>query len=233
MIEKTLKTTTGKLLVKIPASLNEITLGQMIELQEKPSLTDLEAISILAGIPVGQLQNVCKIDDLMVFGDAVRSLSQQIINLYNSDAIPEKITFAPGHINKTVNVISNLSVEPAGAFMAARDIIAGEINRHITQYGDDNWEECFNPSLKACCQVLGQYFYCRVTGRQYDEYEAEEFSNEIKKLRVTEALPVAKHFFTCYPGLSKQKTSFFQRLRQSWRKKQGYNHLKSLNISTP
>ena len=30
--------------------------------------------------------------------------------------------------------MSNLAVEPAGAFMAARDIIAEEINSHIKQY---------------------------------------------------------------------------------------------------
>jgi hypothetical protein len=208
MIEKTLKTTTGKLLVKIPTSLNEITLGQMMELQEKPSLTDLEAISILAGIPVSQLQNVCKMDDLMAFEDAVRSLSEQIIQLYNNDAIPQKVTFPRHGGTVTIAVIKNLSVEPAGAFMAARDIIAGEIAEHIAYSGEDDLEN-FNPSLKACCQVLAHYFYCRVTGKQYDEYEAEEFCGEVKKLWVTEALPIAKHFFTCYPNLYKPKVSFW------------------------
>jgi hypothetical protein len=128
--------------------------------------------------------------------------------------------------------MSNLSVEPAGAFMAARDIIADEINGHINLYGKDDWQRYFNPSLKACCQVLAHYLFCRVTGKKYDEYEAEEFCNEIKKLRVTEALPIAKHFFTCYPGLSKRKASFLHHFRQSWKKRQEYNHLKSLSIST-
>jgi len=112
----------------------------------------------------------------------------------------------------TIAVIKNLSVEPAGAFMAAREIIAGEINEHIADYGEDDLMESFNPSLKACCQVLAHYFYCRVTARQYDEYEAEEFCNEVKKLRVTEALPIAKHFFTCYPNLYKPKISFWHRV---------------------
>jgi len=211
MIEKKVKTTTGKLLVKIPSSLNEITIGQMMELQEKPSLTDLEAISILAGIPLAQLQNVNRIDDLMAFGDVVLSLSQQIINLYNSDTLPSKITFPQHGGDVSIAVIKNLSVEPAGAFMAAREIIAGEISQHIADYGEDDLMESFNPSLKACCQVLAHYFYCRVTGGQYDEYNAEEFCNEIKKLRVTEALPIAKHFFTCYPSLYKPKISFWHR----------------------
>jgi hypothetical protein len=232
MIEKTVKTTQGKLLVKIPGSLNEVTLGQMMEIQEKPALNDLDAISILSGLPVDQLQNVCNINDLQVFGDAIISLSHQIKHLYNSDTIPKKITFSLGEGRTTINVISNLSVEPAGAFMAARDIIADEINEHIKQYGQDDWEEQFNPSLKACCQVLAHYFYCKATGKKYNEYEAEEFCNEIKKLRVTEALPIAKHFFTRYPSSSKQKTNFFHQCQQFLRKKLAYNPLKNLSIST-
>jgi hypothetical protein len=209
MIQKTLKTITGKLKVSIPSTLSEVTLGQMMQLQENSSLNDLEAISILSGIPVEQLQNVQNMTDFATFGDVVLSLSHQIQHLYNSDAIPKKITFATG---STVNVMSNLSIEPAGAFMAAREIIADEINEHIKLYGDEDWQQHFNPSLKACAQLLAHYFYCRATGKPYNEYEAEEFTTEIKKLRVTEALPIAKHFFTFYPCLSKSKTGFWHRL---------------------
>ena len=93
MIEKTLNTTTGKLKIKIPTLLNEVTLGQMMQLQDKPGLNDLEAISILSGIELETLQNIKRMDDLQVFGDAVLSLSHQIKHLYNSDAIPERVTF--------------------------------------------------------------------------------------------------------------------------------------------
>lgn len=230
MIEKTLKTTDGKLRIKIPTSLNEVTLGQMMEMQEKPNLNDLEAISILSGISVEELQNVRNISDFSVFEDYILSLSHQIKYLYNSDAIPAKVNFYSDKRSTSVNVIHNLSVEPAGAFMAARDIIADEINEHIKQYGEDNWKENFNPSLKACCQVLSHYFFCRVTNKRYNEYEAEEFTNEIKKLRVTEALPISKHFFTCYPSLLKQKTNFWFPYLQFWKKRPGLSLLKSLNI---
>jgi hypothetical protein len=231
MIAKTLKTTEGKINIMIPSTLAEVTLGQMIEIQEMPALNDLGAISILSGLSLAQLQNVQNINDFQAFGDTILLLSHQIKHLYKSDAIPKKITFALKEGSKTVNIISNLSVEPVGAFMAARDIIAEEINGHTKQHGGDGWEESFNPTLKACGQVLAHYFYCKVTGKKYNEYEAEEFCDEIKKLRVTEALPIAKHFFTCYPGLSKQRTSFLHRLRQHWRKRQEYNRLKSLSIS--
>jgi hypothetical protein len=197
-----------------------------------PVLNDLGAVSILSGISLEQLQNVQNISDFQAFEDTILLLSHQIKRLYNSDAIPKKTTFTLNEGSKTVNVISNLSVEPAGAFMAARDIIAEEINGHIKQHGEDGWEESFNPSLKACCHVLAHYFYCKVTGKKYNEYEAEEFCDEIKKLKVTEALPIAKHFFSCYPALSKPKISSFHRLRQYWRKRQEYNHLKNLSIST-
>jgi len=73
MIEKTLKTTEGKLLVKIPTALNEVTLGQMMEMQEKHYLNDMEAISILSGIPVKELHNVTNANDFQVFGNSVHS----------------------------------------------------------------------------------------------------------------------------------------------------------------
>jgi hypothetical protein len=237
MIEKTLRTTDGKLRVKIPTQLSDVILGQMIAMQEKPQLNDIEAISILSGIPADDLYNVKNIEDFQIFGDAVLSLSYQIKHLYNSEVIPKEVIFnldeANGKpIQKRVRVMQNLSVEPAGAFMAARDIIAGEISAHIKQYGDDDWKENFNPSLNACCQVLAHYFFCRATGKKYNEYQAEEFCNEIKKMRVTEALPIAKHFFSCYPSLWKPKISFWQRLRLLWKNVRVSSHLKNSNTST-
>ncbi|MGZ3874925.1 MAG: hypothetical protein ACXVJD_18535 [Mucilaginibacter sp.] len=222
MIQKTLRTTTGKLAVSMPSLLSEVTLGQLMALQEQPEIKDLDAISILSGIPAGQLQQVKSMDDFAVFGGAVLSLSQQIKNLYDSDTIPKKITFYGDGSTKTINVISNLSVEPAGAFMAAREIIADEISEFIAAYGEDDWQQHFNPSLKACCQVLAHYFFCKVTGKPYNEYEAEEFTEEIKKLRVLEAMPVARHFFTCYPVLSKPRTGCFHRLRRRWNERLAY-----------
>jgi hypothetical protein len=233
MIEKTLKTTGGKLLVKIPTALNEVTLGQMMEMQDKHHLNDMDAISILSGIPIDELNNVTNVNDFQIFGNSVHILSTQIKHLYNSDAIPHKVTFTLGKRKVTVNVAHNLSVEPAGAFMAARDLIADEINETIKLHGEEHWKEHFHPSLKTCCHVLAHYFFCRATGKKYNEYEAEEFCTEIKKLRVTEALPIAKHFFTCYPNLLKQKTSFFQRLQQYWRRKQVSRRLRNSNTSTP
>lgn len=230
MIEKTLKTTHGKLQVRIPTVLNEVSLGQMIAMQEKEYLDDLDAISILSGVSKEELYSVSNFNDFALFGDQIKSLAHQIQYLYQSDIVPHKVTFMLGKRKATVNVMHNLSVEPAGAFLAARDIIAEEINRHINLYGEENWEGHFQPSLTACCHLLAQYFFCRATGKKYDEYEAEDFIEEVKKLRVTEALPIAKHFFTCYPNLLKQKISFLQQLQLYWRKKQASRRLRNLNI---
>ncbi|HEY4326176.1 MAG TPA: hypothetical protein VGN20_19470 [Mucilaginibacter sp.] len=230
MIQKTLKTIGSKLTIRIPTLLNEVTLGQMTAMQEIPDLNDLDAISVLSGIPIEELHNVRNISDFDVFQDPVQSLSHQIKHLYNSDAVPAKVNFYSDEGDSEVNVMSNLSVEPSGAFMAAREIIAEEINKHIERYGEADWKENFNPSLKSCCQILAHYFFCRVTKKRYNEYEAEEFINKIKKLRVTEALPIAKHFFTSYPSLSKQKTSFWLLFRLNWRERLGLSHSRSLNI---
>lgn len=233
MIERTLKTIGGKISIRIPSQLNELTLGQLMAMQEKTDLGDLDAISILSGVPVEELQNIKNADDLYVFGEAVLSLSNQLKYLYNSEDIPKQVTFYTDNGPVKVDVINNLAVEPAGAFLAARDIIATEINEHIAKYGEADWQSSFNPSLNACCRVLAHYFYCRVTGERYNEYKIEAFCDTVKQLRVTEALPVAKHFFTNYPDLSKQKTSFWRRLLLYLKKKRAYKLLSDLDTSTP
>ena len=233
MIQKTLKTTHGKLNISIPTQLSEVTLGQLMEMQEKTDMNDLDAISILSSIPVAELKRVVNFNDFQPFGDHVLSLSHQIKELYQNDTIPKKVRFILDTKQVEVNVIRNLSVEPAGAFMAARDIISEEINEHIKMNGEEDWKETFNPSLKACCHILAHYFYCRVTGNKYDEYAAEQFCGQIKKLGVTEALPIAKRFFTIYPGLSKQRTGCFHRFQQLWKKRLVSISLKSLSISIP
>ena len=216
MIEKTLINTHGKLRVKIPAKLQEVTLGQMMALQDSKDLTDLDAISILSGITINELRSVRDANDFVDFADAILDLSHQIKYLYHSDEIPKKITLQMDGKAVTVNVIRNLSVEPAGAFMAARDIIADEIGEHIKLYGEENWKDYFNPSLTACCKVLAYYSYCRATGQPYNEYSAAGFTETVKQLRVTEALPIAKHFFMSFPNLSKPRTGFWHRIQRLW-----------------
>jgi hypothetical protein len=230
MIEKTLKTTCGTLNIAMPSQLKEISLGQMMQLQEKTDLSDLDAISILSGIAIEELKDVSNFHDFDVFGEAVLSLSNQIKYLYSSDDIPSRVAFKIDGKTTKVNVIRNLSVEPAGAFMAARDIIAEEINEHIKLNGEEDWQERFNPSLKACCQVLAQYFYCRATGQKYNEYKADAFIETVKNISVVEALPIGKHFFMSYPNLSKPKINYWLRPRQFWRGKRAYNRSKNLNI---
>jgi hypothetical protein len=239
MIEKTIKTTSGKLRVKIPTQLDELTLGQMMALQENPEIKDIEAISILSGISLDDLHNVTNYQDFHELGNSILSLAAQISHLYTITSIPKQIEFVlplkdgfPAKKTK-VKVMQNLSIEPVGAFMAARDIITDEINTFIKKHGEENWREHFNPSLKTCCEVLAQYFYCAATGNTYNEYNANAFTSEVKKLRVTEALPISRHFFSCYPNLSKPKTSFWRRLLPNSKKGQGYKPSKSLNISIP
>lgn len=233
MIQRTLKTINGKLTVTIPDQLHEVTLGQLIAMQASANLTDLDAIHILSGIELQELKQVKDFNDFQVFTDAVLSLSYQIKYLYNSEDIPDQVSFNLNGENKTVKVIKNLAVEPAGAFMAAREVIAEEIAQHISNNGEENWRETFNPSLTTCATVLAHYFYCPATGQRYDERKAEEFTEEVKKLPVTAALPLCKYFFLSYPNLSRTKAGFWVRLLTHWSKRQASRRLKNLVISTP
>jgi len=159
MIEKTLKTTMGWLRITIPTQLTEVTLGQMMQLQDNPEVNDIRAISILSGISFNQLQNVINITDFALFSDAALGLAHQLKYLYDSDDIPKQVTLAVNQKNKLVKITNNLSIEPAGAYMAASDIIADEVGQCIAQYGESSWQQHYNPSLNASCQVLAHYLY--------------------------------------------------------------------------
>jgi hypothetical protein len=222
MIKKTLKTLTGSLIVTIPTCLSELKLGQLMAMQATEHMNDLEAIHILSGIPLQELKQVQSYAELQVFNEQVLALAIEIKQLYNSEAIPDTVTFVLDGKPKKVKVMNNLSVEPAGAFMASRDIIAEEINRHIALHGQDNWQESFNPSLQVCSQVLAHYFYTKVTGLPYDEELAATFTQQVEQLPVTLSLPIAKYFFLNYPSLSKPKTGFWHRLYRLWSSVQAY-----------
>jgi len=232
MITKTLKTTEGKISISMPEQLNELKLEQLMDMQSAENLSDLQAVSILSGTPLDKLQNIRSADELQVFNQQVLSIATQIKYLYNSEAIPKATTFIIDGKTVIVPVIKNLSVEPAGAFMAAREIIAEEVARHVKQYGEEEWQQNFNPSLQACAQLLAQYFYCKATGLRYNEYAAAAFEDQVKQLPVTDALPIAKYFFLSYPNLSKPRTSFWHRALQRWRNAQESKVLSHLNIST-
>jgi hypothetical protein len=132
-----------------------------------------------------------------------------------------------------VKVIKNLSMEPAGAFLASKDLIADEINRHIDLYGEDDWKDNFVPDMNCIVMILAHYFYCRATGLPYSEQNAEDFRSEILKLPVQLALPIGRYFFLIYPNLLQQKVSLWEAMRQTWRKKRVLHRLKNSSTSTP
>lgn len=248
MFERVLKTVEGQMKIRIPSMLNELSVGQLMALQALVDPNDLEVVSILSGVSINNLYDICMITDLQQFNETIIDLLNQVKNNYDAELIPEKITFklplppeeakssrpfkifhkpAPGYKNVTVDVIKTLSVEPAGAYMNAKDIIADEIAKAQKIYGDENWAANFMPPLEAACKVLGHYFYAKVYGH-YDEYKASEFSEQVKKLPVTEALPIAAFFFLNYPDLSKRRISFWHRVQQYSRKRREYKRLKNL-----
>lgn len=231
MLQKTLKTTTGSLTVAIPEKLEEVNLGQLMELQATENLSDLQAISILSGIALSDLQDVKDMSGLQIFSHHITDLSAAIQNLYNSNSMPKKVIFKLNDRPKTVAVTSNLGIEPAGAFFAARDVITDEINDHVTRFGEDGWREQFNPSLRSCALILAHYFYCPATGQRYTEHGAEQFIEHVKRLPFTDALPIAKYFFLSFPNLSKPRISFWHRAQLCWKKRLALNRFKSLATS--
>lgn len=254
MFEKTLSTTEGKLRVKIPTTLQELTVGQLLQLQTDETLSDLQSISILSHIPYDTLLNITDPNEIQDFERPILTLVNSIQFMYDKDAIPEEISFVrddhytsivkqpkkgffkrlfspdkPTH--NTVKVLKNLSIEPVGAYMNARDIISDEINEHIKRYGEQNWRDNLNPSTKSIGMLLAHYFYCPATRQPYNENKAEQFFDVVKHLSVAEAMPIGRYFFLKYPDLLKQKTSFWQQVRQYWKQRQALKNSRNIDIS--
>ena len=227
MIEKILHTPKGLLKVRIPTVVNEVTLGQMMALQEQSHPGDVETISLLSGISVAELYELDDFGSLAVFSEAIRSLAQQVKYLYHSNILPRKVSLMLGKRKVVLPVLRHLSIEPADALIAARDIIAEEINRHILLFGEDHWRENFQPSLRSCCNLLAQYFFCRATGKKYDEFEAVLFAEDIQQLHITHALPIARHFFSSYPDLIHQHFTWLERIRLDLRRRTVIRRLKN------
>ncbi|MFD2145487.1 hypothetical protein [Mucilaginibacter antarcticus] len=58
MIAQQLKTIDGTLSIQLPSQLQEVTLGQLMQMQQVNPLTDLDAISILSGTAVDDLKTL-------------------------------------------------------------------------------------------------------------------------------------------------------------------------------
>ena len=224
MITKTLKTTDGKINISIPSRLTEVTVGQMVEIMAG-GLSDVDAISVLSGIHRDILYTVRNMDQFNVFTEPINSICHQILNDADNSIknVPDFILIE----GKKIKVPQTLSVEPVGAFIVARDVVAGEINNHIIKYGEDKWKDNFNPALPSVVKVLAQYFFCKWSDEPYNEFKAEAFEQKILKLFMVEVFPIAKAFFLNFPDLSIKRPSYLEEKRQQWRSALALVRLKS------
>lgn len=235
MITKTIKTTSGPLKISIPNDIKEISIGKLMELTPVPGhsfseLEQLEQLSILSGIGVDIdwfktgaedeicLLDICNMDDLRVFDEALQTIAYQLKHFVTVQEIPKQISFElptenikrwfnrnTGNALKIVPVISNLGIAPAGAYLEAKQLIKKEYERWEKVKEQYSEEIEFNPSIEAQIRLLSLYFYVPATGNKFNTLKVIEFDEVIKKLPITQALPIARYFFLRYPNLSKEK----------------------------
>lgn len=235
---QTIETLSGKLKIKIPTNLNEVSLSQMIAMQ---SLEDgSNEIPLIPGLTEDVVNNIINFQDLIDIRERILSLAHQIKYCYDDKKIPEYITIGTKQVKhfwgmknvpNRVKVIKNLSIEPAGALFASRDLIADERIRHIKEFGDD-WEQHFIPSLDCCAGILAHYLYCPATDKLWEESKANLFKEEILKLSIAETLPIARFFFLKYPVLSRSKVSILDLYRMKLKKRLESRTLKNSHIGT-
>lgn len=233
MVTKTIKTTSGPLVISIPASRDEISIGLLQALTPEPghSFSQLETLSILSGISLDSgynsdsdidlpgLYDIINMDDLSYFDETLQLLAYQLKAFVEVQDIPDGVVLdipqaqikrwfgRREHKGKYVPVLKNLGIQPAGAYMEAKELIKGQYElweRVKKEYGEDIE---FNPSIESQIRLLSLYLYCPATGEKFNTVKVSQFDEVIKNLSITKALPIARYFFLKYPNLSKPKVA--------------------------
>ncbi len=234
MTERTFKHINGKLKLSIPDSLQDVTLQMMIQFQQ-PALSDLEAISALTQTPIEQLYGI---NDVAALNEAIlpfaKSLQHQLAFTYEAGVLPKRATLRyPGGKAQTIDISADAGFYAYGAVMEARELMTTEILRHQQTYGD-TWREHLNPDLRTCGLILAHFLYNRAYPKHVPtEIDIQQFFDVVKWLPITEAAPLARHFFLSYPNLPLRKPTRWQRLQRLWKNVQALMHFRPLITSIP
>lgn len=218
MTERTFKHINGKLKLSIPDNLQDVTLQMMIQFQQ-PALSDLEAISALTQTPIEQLYGI---SDVAALNEAIlpfaQSLQHQLAYTYEAGALPKQVTLHhPGGKVQHLIIGDDAGFYAYGAVMEARELMTTEILRHQQTYGD-TWREHLNPDLRTCGLILTHFLYNRAyPGHVPSAVDIQQFFDVVKWLPITDAAPLARHFFLSYPNLPLRKPTRWQRLLHLWK----------------
>jgi hypothetical protein len=218
MTERTFKHINGKLKLSIPDSLQDVTLDMMIHFQQ-PALSDLAAISALTQTPIEQLYGI---SDIAALNEAIlpfaQSLQHQLAYTYEAGALPAQVKLRyPGGKIQTITIGNDAGFYAYGAVMEARELMSTEIMRHQQTYGD-SWREHLNPDLRTCGLILTHFLYNRAyPGHVPSAIDIQQFFDVVKWLPITDAAPLARHFFLSYPNLPLRKQTRWQRLQRLWK----------------
>lgn len=234
MTERTFKHINGKLKLSIPDSLQDVTLQMMIRFQQ-PALSDLEAISALTQTPVEQLYGI---SDISALNEAIlpfaQSLPHQLAYTYQTGTLPKQVTLRyPGGKVKHLTIGEDAGFYAYGAVMEARELMTTEILRHQQTYGD-TWREHLNPDLHTCGLILTHFLYNRAySGHVPSAMDIQQFFDVVKWLPITDAAPLARHFFLSYPNLPLRKPTRLQRLQHLLKNVPALIRLRRSGISIP
>jgi hypothetical protein len=214
MTERTFKHINGKLKLSIPDSLQDVTLDMMIHFQQ-PALSDLEAVSALTQTPIEQLYGI---SDIAALNQAIlpfsQSLQHQLAYTYEAGTLPTQVKLRyPGGKIQTIAIGNDAGFYAYGAVMEARELMTTEIVRHQQTYGD-TWREHLNPDLRTCGLILTHFLYnLAYPGHVPSAIDIRQFFDVVKWLPITDAAPLARHFFLSYPNLPLRKPTRWQRLQ--------------------
>jgi hypothetical protein len=175
-----------------PTHLNEITLGQWLQL--RASKNEIEDLSVLTGLSISEISGYKSVDDFKKCKALLQTLQTNFERDLKQSKIPKTVKLG----SKFIEVPKKLELEPIGAYVSVYNTIAAEFNTYEAngnRFSDD----------RVIADILGYYFYLPYSGEGalYDDEKAEsqEYVDLILQLPFLDAATIAMFFFAKFPNL--------------------------------
>lgn len=177
--------------VNFPTQAADLTLKQFFEL--RTCATPIEEVCALTGLDKNTVSNFKDLNTLKTAVGLMTVLGNDMKKGFGGGPIPKQV-FIGG---KFVSVPKDLKIQPVGAWMNVHQLLAEQSQVNTKAGKPDDFTDCIP-------KALAHYFYTPYhKGVDYSEIEAEgpEWMEQILKLPVNVAIPIANYFFLKFPNL--------------------------------
>lgn len=198
----------------LPGSVSELTLGQFLDLRNPENADIVSRLAILLKIDVAEITDISyttkqqrEVDNLCNLTEVI---NQSLKDYFATDESIRKL--------KTVTILGETYRVPnaeRAAYWPSRKV-KEIIQEQIEKTGKSEFD-----ATDRMDEIIAHYMYSEVTGKPYNEIEADNFRHVIRDMALVEAVPLANFFIlrwlTCW---TTRRKSWFIKLA-IWKRRLG------------